>query len=578
MANERRTATFILLLVLAAIITLQILAMVRSDRLSKRLNKIVDIWADAVPASPQTSGIGRTTVGEYPGDEGDWLIWAMHAEPKTLSPISVDRDIYAKWITVGNIFEPLLIYDWDQIRLVPWLAQSYEVSADGLEITFHLRDDIYFSDGAPVTSDDVIFTYETIINPEVDAADVANLYVDVERAVKINDRVVKFYMKRPYFKVLEVVAFWDIGIFPKHIYEFTDARRFNERVSNPTGSGPYLFEKWDVGSEVVLRRNENYWGPKPKLKKVIYRFIPNNIASLQALRSHQVDMMIPDMEQFADLLGDENFNKEFNCVSYWNPGAPFYYIGWNQNTPFFYDRRVRLAMTHIVNRPQIVSELLKGQAETITGPFYLKGNQNDPDIKPWPYDLEKARALLDEAGWIDTDGDGVRDKNGTPFRFKFMYSSHHILYQRIVKLLKDEAAKVGIEVIPDPYEWSVVMGRLTDRKFESMIMGWGGDIVEDFYQIFHSSQIENRGSNYVAFRNVQADTIMEKIRLTMDENDRDRLSQQLHRILHDQQPYTFLYARPTFRLVDKRFANTVVHKLGFNYFEWYVPKGLQKYN
>lgn len=578
MANNRHTATFLLLLVLAAIVTLQIMAMVRSDRLSKRINKIVDTWTDAVTGAGQTNVAGHTTASEYPGDEGDWLIWAMHAEPKTLSPISVDRDIYARWITVGNIFEQLLIYDWDQTKLVPWLAQSYEVSADGLQITFHLRQDIFFSDGVPVTSDDVIFTYETIINHEVDAADVANLYIDVEKVVKIDDRVLKFYMKRPYFKALEVVGFWDVGIFPKHIYEFTDPGRFNERISNPTGSGPYLFEKWDVGSEVVLRRNENYWGRKPKLKKVIYKFIPNNIASLQALRSHQVDMIIPSLEQFADLLTDEDFRKEFNCVSYWNPGAPFYYIGWNQNTPFFSDRRIRLAMTHIVNRSQIVSQLLKGQATTITGPFYVKGNQNDPDIKPWPYDLQKARTLLDEAGWIDTDGDGVRDKNGIPFRFKFMYSSQTVTSQRIAKLLKDEAAKVGIDVIPDPYEWSVIMGRLTDRKFEAMIMGWGGDIVEDFYQIFHSSQIENRGSNYVAFRNDQADTIIEQIRLSMDEIYRDRLSRQLHRILHDQQPYTFLYARPTFRLVDKRFTNTVVHKLGFNYFEWYVPKEIQRYN
>ena len=578
MANNRHTATFLLLLVLAAIVTLQIMAMVRSDRLSKRINKIVDTWTDAVTGAGQTNVAGHTTASEYPGDEGDWLIWAMHAEPKTLSPISVDRDIYARWITVGNIFEQLLIYDWDQTKLVPWLAQSYEVSADGLQITFHLRQDIFFSDGVPVTSDDVIFTYETIINHEVDAADVANLYIDVEKVVKIDDRVLKFYMKRPYFKALEVVGFWDVGIFPKHIYEFNDPVRFNERISNPTGSGPYLFEKWDVGSEVVLRRNENYWGRKPKLKKVIYKFIPNNIASLQALRSHQVDMIIPSLEQFADLLTDEDFRKEFNCVSYWNPGAPFYYIGWNQNTPFFSDRRIRLAMTHIVNRSQIVSQLLKGQATTITGPFYVKGNQNDPDIKPWPYDLQKARTLLDEAGWIDTDGDGVRDKNGIPFRFKFMYSSQTVTSQRIAKLLKDEAAKVGIDVIPDPYEWSVIMGRLTDRKFEAMIMGWGGDIVEDFYQIFHSSQIENRGSNYVAFRNDQADTIIEQIRLSMDEIYRDRLSRQLHRILHDQQPYTFLYARPTFRLVDKRFTNTVVHKLGFNYFEWYVPKEIQRYN
>jgi len=248
MANNRRTATFLLLLVLAAIITLQIMAMVRSGRLSKRINKIVDTWTDSVTGVGQTSVAGHTTAGEYPGDEGDWLIWAMHVEPKTLSPISVDRDIYAKWITVRNIFESLLVYDWDQTKLVPWLAQSYEVSADGLEITFHLRQDIFFSDGVPVTSDDVIFTYETIINPEVDAADVANLYIDVEKVVKIDGRAVKFYMKRPYFKALEVVGFWDIGIFPKHIYEFTDPGLFNKRVSNPTGSGPYLFEKWDVGS------------------------------------------------------------------------------------------------------------------------------------------------------------------------------------------------------------------------------------------------------------------------------------------------------------------------------------------
>ncbi|MHC5061880.1 MAG: peptide-binding protein [Planctomycetota bacterium] len=574
MANNRRAATFLLLLVLAIIISLQIMAMVRSNRLSKRINEVVDAWADV----GQISVVSDTTANEYPGDEGDWLIWAMHVEPKTLNPFSVDSDIYARWITARNIFESLLVYDWDQLRFVPWLAQKYEVSPNGLEITFHLRQDIYFSDGVPVTSEDVIFTYETIINPEVDAAAMANFYIDVDKVVKIDDRVVKFYMKKPYFKALEVVGFWDVGILPKHIYKFTDPGLFNKRVSNPIGSGPYLFEKWAVGNEVVLRRNDNYWGRKPKLKKFIYKFIPNNIASLQALRSHQVDMMIPDMEQFADLLTDEEFNKEFNCVSYWNPGAPFYYLGWNQNTPFFSDRRVRLAMTHIVNRQQVVSQLLKGQAETITGPFYLKGNQNDPDIKPWPYDLQKARTLLDEAGWIDTDGDGVRDKNGIPFRFKFMYSSHYILYQRIAKLLKDEAAKVGIEVIPDPYEWSVVIGRLTDRKFEAMIMGWGGELIEDFYQIFHSSQIENRGSNYVAFRNDQADTIMEKIRITMDEAERDRLSRQLHRILHDQQPYTFLYARPTFRLVDKRFANTVVHKLGFNYLEWYVPKELQKYN
>jgi peptide/nickel transport system substrate-binding protein len=109
--------------------------------------------------------------------------------------------------------------------------------------------------------------------------------------------------------------------------------------------------------------------------------------------------------------------------------------------------------------------------------------------------LEKAGKLLDEAGWIDTDGDGLRDKDGVPFKFKFMYSSESALYKRLVELLKDEAAKLGIEVIPDPYEWSVLVPRLSDRKFEATVRGWGGDVLEDFYQIFHSSQIGNRGAS-----------------------------------------------------------------------------------
>jgi peptide/nickel transport system substrate-binding protein len=186
--------------------------------------------------------------------------------------------------------------------------------------------------------------------------------------------------------------------------------------------------------------------------------------------------------------------------------------------------------------------------------------------------------LLDEAGWVDSDSDGIRDKDGVPLRFKFMYSVSSTLYQRLVKILKNEAAKVGIEIVPDPYEWSVVIDKLNNRKFESMVMGWGGDILEDPYQLWHSSQIGNRGSNYVGFNIAEADTIIEQARRTIDEGKRNKLYHQLHAILHAEQPYTFLFTRPTFRLVDRRFKNVNIHKMGYNYLEWYVPKDKQKYN
>ena len=206
MKNRINAAGFFLFAVLAIIIFLQVLSMVRSDRLYITLNKIEDI----IEGTASLTGGGRTktkpaesssvTIPQYPGDEGDWLIWSLRVEPKTLNQINVDNDIYSRWITIHNIFEPLMVYDFDEVKLKPHLARSCEISNDGLEITFHLRDDIHFSDGVPITADDVIFTYQAVTDPNVDAANLANLYFDVNNAEKISDRVVRFYMKRPYFK------------------------------------------------------------------------------------------------------------------------------------------------------------------------------------------------------------------------------------------------------------------------------------------------------------------------------------------------------------------------------------------
>jgi peptide/nickel transport system substrate-binding protein len=578
--NHRTNAVwFFLLFLLAGVIALQILSMIRSDRLYVALNKIErSIEGDNSQAKPDTASKISQPAGEtYPGDDGDWLIWAMLVEPKTLNQINVDNDIYSRWITLLNIYEPLMVYDFDEVKLKPYLAESVDISSDGLEITFHLRGDIYFSDGVPITADDVIFTYQTVIDPNVDAANLANMYVDVDRVEKISDRVVKFYMKRPYFKALEVLSFWDIGIYPKHIYQFKDAKEFNKRASDPIGSGPYVFERWDMGKQIVLRRNEKYWGPKPHIKKVIYKFITNPIAAVQAMRAHQVDLIIPEPDQFADLVADAQFNKEFDCLAVWYPGVPFFYIGWNEDTPFFADARVRLAMTLSINSEQIVSELLKGHGQIISGPYYIRSSQNDATIQPWPYNPEQAKKLLDEAGWIDHDGDGIRDKNGVPFRFKFLFSVGSDTYTRLALILKDELAKVGVEVIPDPYEWSVLVPKISDRQFESMVMGWGGDIVEDYYQIFHSSQIGKGGYNYVGFRNSEADVILEQIRRTIDPVKSDVLCHQFHRLIYEQQPYTFLFARPNFYAVDKRFQNVKIHNLGLDFLEWYVPKEKQRY-
>jgi len=234
-------------------------------------------------------------------------------------------------------------------------------------------------------------------------------------------------------------------------------------------------------------------------------------------------------------------------------------------------------MTHLIDCDKIIKYLLKGQGRVTTGPFYIYGQQYNPDIRPWPYDVDRVKELLDEAGWVDSDGDGLRDKGGVGFRFRLMIRSEDPYYERLAKFIKDVAAKVGVEVIPDPYEWSIFIERLLDREFEAEISGWGGVVEEDPYQLWHSSQGVGRGSNHVGFDNKDADEIIEQGRKTLDGTERNKLYHRLHEIIHNEQPYTFLYARPEMRFLDRRFKNVKIHKLDLNWLEWYVPKEQQRY-
>lgn len=572
--------TFLLFILLFGMIGLQILSMIQSDRLYERLNTLLERVS-----SRQVSGTYKTgdsapsaanlPMPEYPGDEGDWLVWQLSGEPLTLNPISTSAETSTRYITGGSIFETLMQYDPDEAKLKPWLAESCEVSDDGLEYTVKLREGICFSDGVPITADDVIFTYETIMNPGVDAAVQRIFYQNFKEVKKIDDRTVKFVLNEVYWKTVEAVGLFEV--LPKHIYQFDDPNEFNKRRTDPVGSGPYVFERWDVGQQLILKKNENYWGHKPKIQKVVFRFITNDTAALQSLRSGDVDYMIPSPDQYSSLKDDKQFNEDFHVMRYWAPGVPVFFIAWNQATPFFNDVRVRKAMTHIVDRKTIIKYLMKGEVEIATGPFYIYGKQNDPNVKPWPYDLKKATQLLDEAGWKDSDGDGIRDKNGIPFRFKFSYTTGLALYEQLAKLLKEAGAKVGIDIVPDPYEWSVFIQRYQNHQFEGLCIGSGGTIEFDPYQYFHSSQISQGGDNVTSYNNPEVDKLLDEARRTLDEDKRYALYHKFHRILHEEQPFTFLFMRPERRFLSKRFENVKIHKLGVDPSEWYVPKEKQKY-
>ncbi|HUW60043.1 MAG TPA: peptide-binding protein [Candidatus Bathyarchaeia archaeon] len=526
---------------------------------------------------PVAKEVGQVPLASAPADEGepvegDYVVIRLRAEPAHLNPIT-GTDGYAMDI-FDNVFESMTDRDYTTFELRPQIAESWEISDDHLTYTFHLRKDVKFSDGTPVTAHDAKFSFDIIKDPAVDAAALRNYYNDVLSCEAVDDYTVVFKCSQPYFKHID---FLSLAILPKHVYGTGD---FNNHPNNraPIGSGPYVFERWDTGSQVVLTRNENYWGEKPKLKKIIYKFITDDNAALQVLERQDVDVMLPTMtpEQWVSCAGRPDFQAKFNLIKGFAPR--YSYIVWNQRRPQFEDKRVRRAMTLLLDRPLILDTIFRGLPRQATGIFYDE-IENNPNLKPLPFDPKEAKRLLDEAGWIDTDNDGIRDKNGIPFTFEMQISSGIREYEQMATVYQEELKRAGIQMSIRPLEWATFTDRLHTRNFDAAPLSWASTTVinNDPYQIWHSSQIE-KGSNYGRFVNEEADKIIEAGRLEFDRDKRIKRYYRLQEIIHEEQPYTLLFNGVNLVAVDKRFRNVRLYKRGVVPREWWVPLELQKYH
>jgi peptide/nickel transport system substrate-binding protein len=282
-------------------------------------------------------------------------------------------------------------------------------------------------------------------------------------------------------------------------------------------------------------------------------------------------------EQWVNQTSDATFNARFAKFQY--PARVFTYIGYNMRRDLFKDKRVRLALTHLVDRDRILKEVYFGLGRIVTGPFYIDSSSYDPSIKPWPFDVDKAKALLAEAGWKPGD-DGVLHKDGKKFEFSFMTIAGSSQSQRIATIIQSDCSKAGIIVTVNPVEWSVYTQRLDERNFDVSQLAWMLDWEDDPYQIWHSSQADTpKGSNYVGFKNAEADKIIEEARSEFDVAKRTELYHRLDQILHEEQPYTFLISPDALVAQDKRFQNAKVWKPMNEMYanSFWVPLDKQKY-
>ncbi|MCK5351728.1 peptide-binding protein, partial [bacterium] len=508
-------------------------------------------------------------VGPETPEDGDWLVRRIGAEPATLNPVTA-TDVYESTIN-GYVYESLLERDNRTLDLVPLLADSYEVSPDRLSYLFTLRDGLKWQDGKSLTSSDVVFTFKTVKDESVDAPHLRSYYRSLEKIEALDARRIRFTFSEPYFKSLEMIG--GMSIIPQHIFSTGD---FNTHPAgrSPVGSGPYRFVRWKTGKEITLEKNKDYWGEKPFLDRIVFKIITDETVALQVLKRGEMDLMALTPVQWVKQTEGRKFSRTFDKHKYYLPGYSF--IGWNGRRPVLSDPKVRRAMTMLLDRDSILKNLRYGFGRVVSGNFFYESPDYDRMIEPWPYDPAKAAALLDEAGWVDSDGDGIRDKDGVPFRFEFTMTSGSQFADQMSTILKEELVKVGIEMSIRPLEWALFTQMLDDRNFDAVIMGWSLPVEADPYQVWHSSQTE-KGSNFIGFSNREADLIIEEARVTFEKEKRVQLYRRFHQIMHEEQPYSFLFVNESLVAVDRRFESVNVYPLGLDTSEWWVPAKRRKY-
>jgi len=521
--------------------------------------------------------------------EGDWHVQAFGLNLKTMTPL-VSSDVYAS-IVQSYVMESLLMRDPDTLEWVGLIARSWKVSDDGLKLIFKLRKDVVFSDGQPLTSDDVVFTFDFIMNETI-AAPRARAYFEKMKSVTAPDAyTVAFEFKEPYFNALSLAG--GMSIMARHFYEpyLKEPETFNQSKGLLLGSGPYRLQDpkgWTPDQGMVeLERSPRYWGPiLPAFDRLLWKVIENDSARLTTFRNGEIDIYGARPREYKTLLDDPELSARTQNVEYMSPTAGYSYIGWNQGSvdkpSRFADKRVRQAMTYLTDRERIIDEIMLGYGEVAISPFNPRSHQHNKGLGARDYNPKKAKALLKEVGYEDRNGDGVlEDANGEPFEFGLVYFQGNEDTKRIVLFLKDLYAGAGVLLHPKPTEWSVMLDLLGKRDFDAITLGWSSGVETDIFQMFHGSQTDNGGDNFVGNKNPELDKLIDAARATVDEAKRMPLWQQTEAIMHDDQPYTFLMRRKTMAFIDKRIHNIEQTQLGLNSgfvpVEWYVPLEMQKY-
>jgi peptide/nickel transport system substrate-binding protein len=455
------------------------------------------------------------------------IVVGLEANPTSLDPRHATGAAAVRIVPL--VFNSLVRLDTSG-QIVPEAALSWD-NPSPTEYVFTLRRDIRFHDGEPLTSRDVKYTYDYMRDPDKGSPNLGVLANVTAVEAPEPDKVI-FRLEEPFASFLNNLT---LGIVPAHLGEgkgFMDA---------PVGSGPFRWGEWQVGSKIVLFASDDYWEGRPALDEVVFRIIENETTRLLETEKGEIDLLWNNIPPYAveKVRGFPGMNVHTR------PGITYQYLGFNLEDPTLGDVRVRRAIAHAIDRERIIRHLYGGLGRTASGILAPENWAHEAEVRTYPFDREKARSLLDEAGY--PPGEEGR-------RFTLVYkTSTNRQANETADIIAEDLAAVGINVERRSFEWGTFYGDIKAGNFQLYSLRWVGLTDPDtLHYIFHSGSLPPTGANRGRYRSAKVDDLLDRSRLELDPLRRKALFSQVQKVLAEDSVYVSLwYPDDIFALSDR---------------------------
>ncbi|MGG3470553.1 ABC transporter substrate-binding protein [Neobacillus pocheonensis] len=452
----------------------------------------------------------------------------------------------------------------------PALATEWKASDDGLVWTFKLRKGVKWHDGEPFTAEDVAYTFNEIVLNKALGSNGASNYKALDHVEVKDDLTVEFHLKNPWSALPAYLSF-NSEILPKHKFEGKDPwtlTSFNKE--KPVGTGPFMVGNYISGQSVELVRNDDFYGGAPNLDKLVYKILAEKNTHVAQALSNELDIFV--LEDKASL---DRIKQAQNLEIMPSDATKYFWISLNQDNKLFQDVKVRQAFMHAIDRQAIIDTVLKGYGKIADAAITpnLKTYYTDK-VTRYDYDPKKAKELLAEAGWKDTDGDGILDKDGKPFKFSFEVGIQGDLVpigQMVQQYLKD----VGLDVKFGSLEWNAMIQKhIIKRDYDMILNWWAYPSDPDVFAQYHSSNAE-KGNNIPNYKDPKLDELLVKGQQTSDPKARAEVYKEMQQYMSDNLPYLYLWYPQEIQVRNKRLKGVPnMYFGGALYYvnEWYVEQ------